>query len=382
AGHGRESAFLAVPAARWSGRGYEALVRAGFEQNPVVQRSVRIIAESAATVRWVVARDGVKLEAHPLIELLRRPNPQQGGPELIEAAMAFLALAGNTFIERVDGADGTPAELYVLRPERMRIVPGAAGWPARYEYRVGARRHDFTVDPLSGRSPILHLRAFHPLDDHYGLGALQAAARGIDLHNAVDGWNKALIDNAARPSGALVFEPRDGQASALSEEQFARLKSEMEESFQGARNAGRPLLLEGGLKWQQMAFSPADMNHGETKHGAARDIALAFGVPPMLLGIPGDNTYSNYQEANRALWRLTLLPLLCKLSAALNTWLVPAYATPGLGLDFDRDAIPALAFERERQWSQVNNASFLSDSEKRALLGLPARPPAAGLEDR
>ncbi len=70
-----------------------------------------------------------------------------------------------------------------------------------------------------------------------------------------------------------------------------------------------------------MAFSPADMDFINAKHVAAREIALAFGVPPMLLGIPGDNTYANYQEANRAFWRLTLLPLVDKVLAALARWL-------------------------------------------------------------
>ena len=114
------------------------------------------------------------------------------------------------------------------------------------------------------------------------------------------------------------------------------------------------------------------MNHGDTKHNAARDIALTFGVPPMLLGIPGDNTYANYQEANRALWRLTLLPLLEKLAKTLGNWLASAFETPDLVLDFDRDAVPALAYERERLWNQIGHAAFLSDAEKRTLLGLPA----------
>src|SRR3546814_1188179 len=87
----------------------------------------------------------------------------------------------------------------------------------------------------------------------------------------------------------------------------------MAAGFQGAANAGRPMLLEGGLKWQSLSLTPADMDFTETKAAAAREIALAFGVPPMLLGLPGDNTYANYQEANRALWRLTILPLVTKI---------------------------------------------------------------------
>jgi HK97 family phage portal protein len=95
----------------------------------------------------------------------------------------------------------------------------------------------------------------------------------------------------------------------LSEDQFERLKRELEDSYQGKANAGRPLVLEGGLDWKPMSLSPKDMEHIEAKHVAAREIALAFGVPPMLLGIPGDNTYANYAEANRTFWRQTVLPL-------------------------------------------------------------------------
>src|SRR5262249_6059682 len=146
-----------------------------------------------------------------------------------------------------------------------------------------------------GVPPILHLTCFHPLDDHYGLSSLEAAAVAVDTHNAAASWNKALLDNAARPSGALVYAGPDG--AVLSDNQFQRLKRELEDTYQGAVNAGRPLLLEGGLDWKAMSLSPKDMDFMEAKHAAAREIALAFGVPPMLLGIPGDNTYSNYQEA-------------------------------------------------------------------------------------
>jgi HK97 family phage portal protein len=98
----------------------------------------------------------------------------------------------------------------------------------------------------------------------------------------------------------------------------------MEASLQGAVNAGRPLLLDGGMRWQAMSLTPAEMDFVGLKAAAAREIALAFGVPPMLLGLPGDATYANYREANRALWRLTVLPMaeriLAGLSEGLGAW--------------------------------------------------------------
>ena len=108
----------------------------------------------------------------------------------------------------------------------------------------------------------------------------------LDLHNSAMSWNKALLDNSARPSGALVYQPKDG--GNLTPEQYQRLKAELEDGYQGARRAGRPMLLEGGLDWKAMGLTPRDMDFIEARNGAARDIALALGVPPMLLGIPGD----------------------------------------------------------------------------------------------
>ena len=121
-----------------------------------------------------------------------------------------------------------------------------------------------------------------------------------------------------------------------------------------------------------MSMTPADMDFATLKAAAARDIALAFGVPPMLLGLPGDSTYANYREANRALWRLTLLPLAAKLLSALCEGLAPWFPKETLAIDLDH--VPALAEDRERLWTQVSGANFLGEDEKRAMLGLAQRP--------
>ncbi len=188
----------------------------------------------------------------------------------------------------------------------------------------------------------------------------------MEVHNGAARWNQALLDNAARPSGALVYDPGDG--STLSAAQFARLKDQMGEQYMGAANAGRPMLLDGGMKWQPLSLTPAEMDFVRVRDNAAREIALAFGVPPMLLGLSGDATYANYREANVALWRLTLLPLAAKILGGLSRRLQDWW--PDLHLDLDRDAVPALSADREMLWSRVSGASFLSDPEKRAMLGL------------
>jgi HK97 family phage portal protein len=245
----------------------------------------------------------------------------------------------------------------------MRLVPGSNGWPEAYEYTVAGRTVRF--DQTSAVPPILHLSLLHPLDDHYGLAPLEAAAVAVDTHNAAARWNKALLDNAARPSGALVFSGADG--AVMSDDQFQRLKQELENTYQGARNAGRPLLLEGGLDWKAMSLSPKDMDFMDAKHAAAREIALAFGVPPQLLGIPGDNTYSNYQEANRVFFRASVLPFANRIGSALSAWLGAAFGP--VRLIADADQVDALSADRAALWRRITDAPFLTLNEKRAVVG-------------
>ncbi|WP_417273875.1 phage portal protein [Celeribacter halophilus] len=355
----------------WSPRDTVTLTRVGFVGNPVGFRAVKLISEAASALPLILQNREMRFEDHPLLRVISRPNPAQGRAELFEVLYAQFLLSGNGYLEAVGAWGQAPVELHVLRSDRMNLVPGADGWPVAYDYAVGGRKHRFEI--VEGRSPICHIKAFHPSDDHYGLSPIQAAATAIDVHNAASRWSKSLLDNAARPSGAIVYKGADGQA-AMSADQYDRLLSEMESHHQGARNAGRPMLLEGGLDWKPMGFSPSDMEFQKTKEAAGREIALAFGVPPMLLGIPGDMTYANYQEANRAFYRLTVLPMVAKVTAAIGHWLSEMTGEV-LELKPDLDQVPALAAERDAQWNRIAGADFLTDEEKRAMLGLPPLAP-------
>tara|TARA_R110002096_G_scaffold139147_6_gene293325 strand:- start:3703 stop:4878 length:1176 start_codon:yes stop_codon:yes gene_type:complete len=355
--------------AAWSPRDTVSLTKNGFVGNPVGFRCVKMTSEAVAAVPLRLRDNAHNYTVHPVLNLLKRPNQTQGRADFFEALIGQLLLSGDGYIEAASAEEGLPKELYVLRSDRMRVVPGADGWPAAYEYAVGARRHRFNMQ--GELKPILHVKTFHPTDDHYGLSPMQAAATALDVHSSACKWSKALLDNAARPSGAIIYKGIDGQGT-LGSDQYDRLLNEIEMNHSGARNAGRPMLLEGGLDWKQMGFSPSDMEFQKTKDSAAREVALAFGVPPMLLGLPGDNTYANYQEANRAYFRQTVLPLATKVASSVAVWL-SEYLDEEVELLPDLDGIPALASERESQWKRISEASFLSDAEKREMLGLPQK---------
>ncbi len=368
---GEQKRFAAAPlvsiqsvgSARWTPRTFVNVAREGYAGNAIGYRCVRMIAEAASSVPLLV-HDGEKEAAsHPLRHLLARPNPTQSGRELIENIVGFLLVAGNSYVE-ASSLDGLPRELVCLRPDRMKVVAGVGGWPQGYEYSVNGASSRIAAEA------VLHIRLFNPLDDYYGMAPLEAAQRSIDTHNAASAWNKAMLDNAARPSGALVFAASDGQ---LTTEQFDRLKSELENNFQGAGNAGRPMVLEGGLDWKEMGFSPRDMDFIEAKNAAAREVALAFGVPPMLLGIPGDNTFANYAEANRTFWRQSVVPILGRVTEALSMWLGPSFGD-AVRLTYDLDQVEALSADRSALWARVEQASFLTPNEKREAVGYAPTP--------
>lgn len=343
-------------------RSYAGLAREGYMRNPVAHRAIRLVSEAAASVPWLAYRDGAEDAGHPALALFRQPNGRQGGGEFFEALYGELMISGNAFVLPVT-AGTRLMELHLLRPDRVRLKEGADGWPEAFEYRAGGRTRRY---PASGPGAVLHLKLFHPLDDHLGFPPLAAAGAALELSNSASRWNRALIDNSARPSGALVYQPKEG--GNLSPEQFERLKAELADGYSGPARAGRPMLLEGGLDWKAMGLSPREMDFMEARNGAARDIALALGVPPMLLGLPGDLTYANYAEANRAFWRLTVLPLIARTAAALSGWLSGIY-DEALVLGHDLDQVPGLSAERDALWARVASAGFLSDAEKREAVG-------------
>ena len=352
----------------WMRRETAKFADEGYRRNVIAHRSVAMIATAAASVPWKLtqrtARTSRVVEMHPLLSLLNNPNPLQGSTELCEALYAHRLISGNAYLHAIGPRDGSPLELHVLRPDRVAVIPGSGGVPKAYRYSIDTKSVDVPVDAISGQSRILHLKTFHPLDDWYGLSPMEAAAYSIDQHNQCGAWNQSLLQNGARPSGALMVKAGEGQRGTLTESQYARLRAQL-----GSANAGRPLLLEGGLEWKEMSVNPKDMDFINIKHSSARDVALAFGVPPQLLGIPGDNTFSNLKEARLALWEQTILPLLENVTDALNNWLVPMFDS-SLSLSLDQDAIPIFAEKRDAYWERISAADFLSAEEKRKLLGV------------
>lgn len=373
----RSAARLATHSAFSNTPETSAMMRAGYHKNVIVHRAVNLIARAASSVPLVLYVRGKKVADHPLLSLLQQPNPFQGLNVLVESVISHLLISGNAYIEAISNTRSAktpntecnpPLELHTLRPERVRVVPGAFGLPRCYEYTVYTKTRRIDVNPLTGSSRLLHLKLFNPDCDWYGLSPLVAAAKAIACHNTVAQHNLSLLENGGRPSGALFFGRKNGMP--LTDRQRENIRESVNTVCRGVQNAGQMLVLEGDVEWKDMGFSPKDMDFSDGKNTSAREIAQVFGVPPMLVGVPGDATFSNYREARLHLWEDTILPLLNRLINQLNAWLAPQFGE-SLKLAYDADQIPPLAAKRDMAWDRMNQCTFLTRNEKRVALGYP-----------
>jgi len=354
---------------------YQDLAKEGYMKNAIVYRCVNEISKGAGAVNYMVKSGDVVLENHPLIDLLNRPNPLQSYSEFFNSLFGFLLLSGNAYILRVGSEVGGPQELHLLRPDRINIKGGNKAIPQRYEYIINGRVHEiYDIDQDTGISDIKHIKLWNPLDDYYGCSPLQAAAVEVDQHNLSSKHNINLLNNGARPSGAVIFKPKDDQGFQvnLTESQRQQLLTDLNNRFVGTGNAGRPMLLEGDFDWKEMGLSPKDMDFINLKHMSATDIALCFGVPSQLVGVPDAQTYANVAEARLALYEETIIPHLKLIQSDLNEWLVPMFSEE-LEFAYDLDAIPALAERKRKTYENITsavNAGIMTRNEAREVIGL------------
>ena len=339
---------------------YKSLAETGYRQNVVVYRVVNLLARSVASVTWLLKRATSDKQAdevihnHKILDIFEHPNGLQSKTVFIETLISYLLLDGNCYVM----ANDDNSEMYLLRPDRIRIVPGKNIYPIGYEYSVDNHRQFFEVCQETGKSNILHIKLFNPVDDWYGLSPIEVALCAIKQHNAIATQNTAFLQNGGRPSGALMYK------HILSNDQRDDLKRDLRNLYEGGRNAGKLLLLEGDFEWKEMGLSPKDLDFIAGKELSAKEIALAFGVPPILIGIMSHATFSNYREARYHFWEETVIPLLNLITNSFSQWFQYLFKTD-LHFVFDIDSIAALSSRRESEWQKINNASFLSQDEKR-----------------
>lgn len=355
---------------------FSQLAREGYTLNADVYACINEITRAAKGIKWkLYSGTGATrkpVEDHELLDLMQRPNPKTGWGAWFEQYIGYLEMAGNSYVVRNGPTGKPPTELWTLRPDRMTIEKGTILEPvSSYTYSAGGTRVQMLPD--SQGQIVMHTKFFHPLDDWYGMSPLLAAARNVDMSNEMQKWNVSLMQNAARPSGALVTDKE------LAPEQFDRLKGSLIEKYTGSQNSGKPMLLEGGVTWQKLSLTPQELDWLAGDERATRKICSAFGVPMELIGVMpqgGGMNDSTFEQSRTKFYLETILPLMDFVRDEFNCWLTPLF-DDGIFLDYDRDDIEAIQEERDIIYTRNNNAvksSWMMINEARVKAGLPAIP--------
>lgn len=360
--------------AHWPERNYENFARETYMKNVISFRCIFFIASSLASVRWNLFQqtdtERIEITNHPIYKLLKRANPEESFTFLVQKMVSYLMIAGNTYVEKVSPSTDIPKELYILRPDKIKIDTNKD--TGRKERFVYDNKLNFDIDPITGKCDLLQIKTFHPLDDFFGLSITEPTAREIDSSNEASEWQKNMFENEGRPGMAVMVH------GFLTDEQWDRLEKNLNEKYSGSQNAGRNLIIEGDAKGdiKPYAWSPKEMDWIESNRELSRRICIGYGIPPMLLGIPGDNTYSNYKEARAAFWEETIIYYLDLITNELNAWLFQNEES--LFIDYDLNDVPAMAYKQEIVWTRIKDANFMTIDEKREAVGMEKLPNGVG----
>jgi len=351
------------------GANYATYAKEGYGGNPYVYACIREIATAIGGIPWLVKRQDndpsqpdEQIYKHPLVDLIKKPNPRQGWSSFIARAITELYLSGDAFIHAVSVGNGNKVtELRTLRPDRVTPIlitkeDGLEGMA--YEYRLNGK-----LVATYDETEVLQLLFWNPLDDLRGLSPMTAAAMSIDMNNEGRKWNQSLLKNQARPSGMLSMKGDVGDDTKVA------LREWMDKNFAGYLNAGKPMISDNDTTWVNLGYSPTEMDWLSGLDLSAREICAAFNVPEELVGGPR-KTYENYNAARKSLYTETVLPLDDMLVDALNNWLVPQFAnSDSLYLGYDDSTIEALAEETDKIFARANESTMLSVDERREMVG-------------
>jgi HK97 family phage portal protein len=355
----------------------------GYKLNAIVFTCIHEISTSAAMVPFQI-RDKVskEIQVTALSKVLDTPNPYQDRTTWMESVYAYYLLQGNVAIEAAPYNGDEVRELYTIPFDNVEVHLNKSGMINKYVVKSHHLGKDvkFRVSSISGKTKLLHLKTFNPNNMWIGQSALTAAGKDADIFDKAGKWNGSLLENAARPSGVFSYDDVDG--GILTEESYDRLNENIKTNYAGQENAGTPILLEGGLKWQTMSLSPAEMDFLESRAASARIVASALGYPAMLLGLSGDNTYNNQKEARLALWTDTIMPLCDKVAIQLTTFFgrLGTLDTEKYEIVPNYESIGALQPIRDAIWEKacIKGKDILTVNERREMI---SKSTITGLDD-
>ncbi|WP_343702702.1 phage portal protein [Chitinophaga sp.] len=306
------------------------------------------------------------VERHPLIELLKRPNPTQGGSAFFENLFGFKLItgAGTAWANRGGIETGEPLELWCLPSQDIMIVVDREDYlvPAGYQLHSGYIANLRKEDVLYWKywNPDWDVNGTHL----YGLAPLKAGSMIANERSKADRASATMLQNQG--SKGVLFAKGD---KGMSVEQRDKLEDRIDQEVNGIRNASRVSLANAELGYVDLGRSSHDLGVEVAKRMSKEDLCNVFGVPFVLF----DNskaTYDNVEKAMKGFVTNKIIPEWCGLRDDFNSWIKPMYKNSGkLWVEPDFSALPELQEDLEKQVNAVMKIWPLTPNQMLEYLG-------------
>lgn len=338
---------------------YHAQVVAGYSDNPYVMRCVDLLGNAVASLDPIIYdTEGNEVSEQALERIFRRPNPVESWRQFAYERVADYNLNGNLFAVPLITVRGVE-EVWGVSPDLVTVEQTSDIYHPVRMWHVANAGGAMLVDP----SRMIHARKKLGLDGIMGISPLLAAGRSITQQTESRRWNLSLMRNGARPS-IVVMDPEP-----MTRQQFEDFSARLRAGHAGSDNAGSTMVLDRGRTMTSAGFSARDMDYSTGVTTSGREIAIAMGVPPELVGDSANKTYSNAQEANREFALHTVVPQAEAFFGALSARICPHY--DGIGrIGYDESQIDGLQGDEATMIAVLEGCSFMTINEKRARIGL------------
>ncbi|MDX0141081.1 phage portal protein [Sinorhizobium meliloti] len=295
---------------------------------------VNLLAGTIASLPLMVYRTNSRGERtlardHPLFRILHdSPNFDQTATDFWEFSSASIELWGNSYaaIERNGG--GRIAALTPLRPDSVSVRRLENG-NLEYRWTMDGENH------VGSDRAILHIRGFGG-DPLGGMSTLHFGRHAFGLARAIDRAAAGTFSNGMIAQTALTFE------RWLTDEQRNLAETKLSEKYVGAKNSGRPIILEGGTKIDVLSIKPEDAQMLESRGFSVEEVCRFFGVPPFMVGHTQKVTSfgSGLEQQVLGFQKFTLRRRLKRIEQALEKQLLtPAERAAGLTIEFNLEGL-------------------------------------------
>jgi HK97 family phage portal protein len=281
-------------------------------------------------------------------ELLRyAPNPDMTPVQFKETGATNINLGGNFFAQKIKNSFG---QLIQLRPIPWHRVL------SRYNYQT--HRLEYIVDGFDipySRDDILHIPGL-TFDGYVGITPISYAQNALNIGKNQDEFTNNFYNNGVQTSGVFEYEDE------LSDDAFKRLKEDIKTNYRGLKNAGTPLILEGGGKYREVTMKLSDAQFVESKRFTVEDICRLFRVPLHLVQDLSRSTNNNIEHQSLEFVMYTMLPWFKRWEENLNLQLLtPEEKKKGMYFEFKIDTLlrgdaktRAEAYATGRQWGWLS----------------------------